>query len=119
MVNKNIFIFSYSIILFLVSVFPSIFSHLFVSSSSNVMIIGLVLGFFISFGIYHRWRHIDKIFYLIFTATILFEIMIIVNVTSSNPNPNLILGGVHLFLFFLFIFSKSIKSYLKNDPGFQ
>jgi hypothetical protein len=112
--NSKIFLISYLVVIFLVSIFPSLWKELFVPQTGNIKIIGPVIGFFLAFGIYHKWKHIDKIFYVVFGLVLGTDLFLLFSSNVNNFIAYLILSIAHLSILLVFIYSKSIKAHLNS-----
>ena len=108
--KNNIFILSFCFVLFITSILPSLLKTYFVSESGSLTIIGPVVGSFLAFGIYYKWKHIDKIFYIIFIPTILVDIFLLPKI-NSNIFPFGVIVSLHILILFVFNRSKTINKH--------
>ena len=107
----------YALILFFVSIIPTIGKSLFVSPTGNIKIIGPEIGFFLSVGIYLKWKYIDRIFYLILIPLIIIEIIWLFIKEDEFSFNFVLLFACHLALLIIFRYSRYIQNYLKS--GYQ
>ncbi len=110
--GRNYFIILFSIILFLVATTPCLLAKYILAPTGSLKIIGPVVGFFLAFGIYYKWKHIEKIFYFVFGLTIIGDFFILTKSTEELLLFILFLTLFHIGLLLIFIFSQKIKEHL-------
>ena len=102
----------YSIVLFVVASIPSILAKFIISPTGSLKIIGPVVGFFLAFGIYYKWLHIEKIFYFVFGFAIIGDLLILTKSTGNMFLFMLVLSAVHILLLIIFFTSNNIRTHL-------
>ena len=102
----------FSILLFIISVLPSAAGKFLLSPIGSLKIIGPVIGFFLAFGIYYNWQHIEKIFYFIFGLTIIGDFLILTKSTGEMLWFIVFLSLSHIVLLILFFTSQTIRTHL-------
>jgi hypothetical protein len=110
--ERRFFIMFFSIILFIIAVLPSVIGKFLFAPTGSLKIIGPVIGFFLAFGIYYKWQHIEKIFYFIFGLTIMGDFLILTKSTGEMLLFILFLSLCHILLLILFSTSQTIRTHL-------
>ncbi len=102
----------FSIILFIIALVPSVIGKFLLAPTGSLKLIGPVIGFFLAFGIYYKWLHIEKIFYFVFGLTIMGDLLILTKSTGNKFLFLLVLSAVHILLLIIFFTSNNIRTHL-------